>query len=302
MVREGLSGRQKIIGYAATKEEAMVLLAEYNHHPWDISRRDMTLKQVYDLFMEKRASQFAPSTIRAARSSYHYISDLERLPYRQINTYMMRDTIDKCDKSYSVKNSIRTLWVALDRLAMEMDVIDKSYASLLRSEETTPKKRHPFTDEEIAKLWEVGYDFALVLLYTGFRHSELRAMPIENIDLENRTMMGGVKTKAGKDRVVPIHHRIFPIVERLVKESKTGKVFDVSASHSSALWSERMNELGMDHVPHECRHTFRTKLDSAGANKVSIDMLMGHASHSVGERVYTHKTIEELRKSIELLA
>lgn len=67
------------------------------------------------------------------------------------------------------------------------------------------------------------------------------------------------------------------------------------------VWNELMNTLNMDHTPHECRHTFRSRLDSAGANKVCIDRLMGHKSKGTGERVYTHKNIEELRLNIELI-
>ena len=66
-------------------------------------------------------------------------------------------------------------------------------------------------------------------------------------------------------------------------------------------WNKIMKSLNLKHTPHECRHTFRSKLDSAGANKRCIDLLMGHKSKDVGERVYTHKTLEELREAIELL-
>ena len=62
-----------------------------------------------------------------------------------------------------------------------------------------------------------------------------------------------------------------------------------------------MKKLNMNHTPHECRHTFRSNLDSAGANKVCIDRLMGHKSTDTGERVYTHKNIDELRLNIELI-
>ena len=58
----------------------------------------------------------------------------------------------------------------------------------------------------------------------------------------------------------------------------------------------------IDKTPHECRHTFRSRLDSAGANKVCIDLMMGHKSKEVGERVYTHKKLEELKFAIELIA
>ena len=62
-----------------------------------------------------------------------------------------------------------------------------------------------------------------------------------------------------------------------------------------------MQDTGMQHVPHECRHTFRSRLDSAGANRVCIDRLMGHKSGNTGERVYTYKILEELRANIELI-
>lgn len=63
-----------------------------------------------------------------------------------------------------------------------------------------------------------------------------------------------------------------------------------------------MESHNMKHTPHECRHTFRSRLDSAGANKKCIDLMMGHKSKEVGERVYTHKTLDELKEAILLIA
>ncbi len=67
------------------------------------------------------------------------------------------------------------------------------------------------------------------------------------------------------------------------------------------LWHEIMEKLKMKHTPHECRHTFRSWLDSVGANKVCIDRIMGHKSKDTGERIYTHKNVEELKLNIELI-
>lgn len=75
----------------------------------------------------------------------------------------------------------------------------------------------------------------------------------------------------------------------------------VSTPKYYEIWNSIMNELEMEHTPHECRHTFRSRLDSAGANKVCIDLMMGHKSKEVGERVYTHKTVQELKDAIELI-
>lgn len=62
-----------------------------------------------------------------------------------------------------------------------------------------------------------------------------------------------------------------------------------------------VNDLNMNHTPHEPRHTFITELDNLGANKTSIKRLAGDKRGDVTEKVYTHKDIEQLRKAVELL-
>lgn len=42
-------------------------------------------------------------------------------------------------------------------------------------------------------------------------------------------------------------------------------------------------------------------MDNAGANKVSIQRIMGHASKDVTDKIYTHKYIEEVIKAIDLI-
>lgn len=45
----------EIIGYAATREEGLTLLSEYNRDPWDVDRAKITLQQLFDLWKEKKA-------------------------------------------------------------------------------------------------------------------------------------------------------------------------------------------------------------------------------------------------------
>jgi len=128
---------------------------------------------------------------------------------------------------------------------------------------------------------------------------------IGKINLEANTIAGGTKTKAGKDRVVPIHSKIRGIVERRLETSEK-YLFSHNSNRCSdstywLLWQSIMKSANREHTPHGCRHIFRSRLDSAGANKKCIDMMMGHKSKDVGERVYTHKTIDELKTAIELV-
>ena len=58
------------------------------------------------------------------------------------------------------------------------------------------------------------------------------------------------------------------------------------------LWKK----LEMKHRPHDARHTFASLMDSANANKLCIKRIIGHSSPDITDSVYTHKTLEELKK------
>ena len=145
----------------------------------------------------------------------------------------------------------------------------------------------------------------MIFIYSGWRISELLALTPADVDLQSGTMTGGTKTKAGKNRIVPIHSKIRPLVEARLAQGGPRLISNEGRAICPATyrnyWTEIMAHLGMAHVPHECRHTFESLLDSAGANRKCIDILMGHVSKGTGNRVYNHKTIEELRLNIELI-
>lgn len=310
VVKEGISGKQKPIGYTATREEGLILLAQYNNDPWDIETDKITFRELYELWLEKRAVKLGKSNKSSLKSAYNHCSKLNKIRYKQIKSYQMQDCIDSCGCGYSTQGAIKNLFGHLDRFAMELDIISKCCSDLLTSEPIPETTKEVFSNAEVSRLWEneklEWVDSILFFLYSGFRISEMIELKIETIDLEQQTMTGGTKTAAGKNRVVPIHSKILHIVQNRVKQSKSGYLFEyqgkkLNQTQYREFWNDIMQKLKMQHTPHECRHTFRSRLDSAGANKVCIDRLMGHKSKGTGERVYTHKNIEELRLNIELI-
>ena len=85
----------------------------------------------------------------------------------------------------------------------------KRYSELLTSDPIPPTSRLPFTNDEIKTVWEhqsdPWVDTVLILLYSGWRISEFLNLKPKDIDLKEGTMKCGTKTKAGKNRIVPIH-------------------------------------------------------------------------------------------------
>lgn len=304
----GSGGKPIIIGYVATREEGLALLAQYNANPWDVNTSKITLAVLFELWKEKRAPKLGAANQSALQAAYGHCKSLGGMQYRDIRAYNMQGCIDGCGKGASTQAAIKNLWTHLDKFALELDIITRQYSSLLTTAAAPPTSRTPFTPEEVSRLWEhqaePWVDSVLIFLYSGWRISELLALTPDDVDLEAGTMKGGTKTAAGKNRIVPIHSRIRPLIEARLADAGPrllcyhGKHVPVSTYR--LLWRDIMKRLDMNHVPHECRHTFETRLDSAGGNRRCIDLLMGHTSKDVGNRVYNHKTLSELQNTVEL--
>jgi len=295
------------IGYFPTREAGLNALALFNNDPWDVDKAKITFAELFKLWEEKKLPKFGKSNQSSMRSAYKHCTALHGLQYRNVRAHHMQECIDGCGCGYSTQGAIKALLKHLDSFALELDVTHKQYSALISSDPVPETSKRPFTDAEVDALWayqsEPWVDSVLIFLYTGFRLSELLAVECAHVDLKQQTITGGTKTKAGKNRVVPIHPRIAPLVAARVGGKflleHNGR-WCISTTYYG-LWREVMEKTGMSHTPHECRHTFRSRLDSAGANKVAVDRIMGHKSSDTGERVYTHKTLDELRAAIALL-
>lgn len=139
-------------------------------------------------------------------------------------------------------------------------------------------------------------DLILITIYTGLRPTELLEITTDNVHLNEQYMIGGMKTEAGTDRVIPIADKILPLVKnrydanrRFLVNNKYGNHYTYG-SYVSANFNTVMNKLNMKHLPHDGRHTFASLMDDAGANEVCIKLIMGHSMrNNVTKGVYTHK-------------
>lgn len=297
------------IGYFPTREAGLIALAEYNRSPYDVDANKITFEELYEKWLDNGTGKLGKSNLSSLKAAFKHCSNVHKMKYKEIRAYHMQDCIDNCGRSYSTQWAIKNLFNHLDRYAIGLDIIIRSFSQLTTAESIPETSKKPFTDDEVTALWKISdepwVDSVLIFLYSGWRISELLGMKREDVDIEAGTMKGGVKTKSGKGRVVPIHSKVFEFVKRRYDEggeylfTYNGK--RVSTSQYYIFWGGIMEAIQAKHTVHECRHTFRTRLDGAGANKVCIDRLMGHSGGGTGEKVYTHKTLDELKTAIELI-
>lgn len=309
MVREGKTGKQEILGYTTTYEDGLQMLAEYNKKPWDIENKSYNLEDLFQLWLENKSKKLGNASLHSLKSAWKHCQELKEMEYSCLKVYQMQDCIDNCGCGYATQGAIKNLFQHLEKFARELEISDKNCASLLTVATASPEKKSIFTEKERKMLWQHQsddwVDSVLIFLHTGFRISELLDIKKEQVDLEKRIITGGGKTEAGKNRVIPIHPDIMPfILDRMSDDgeyllSYRGEKCDQQWYRS--VWKKKMEQFSMNHTPHECRHTFRSLLDTAGANPVCIDRLMGHRSQGTGERIYTHKSLDELRENLELV-
>lgn len=305
------------LGYYESRRKAMMALADYNNNPFDLSRGKLTFKEIYDRVVKEKWPDGPTETQRSNflgyQAAFNWSEQIHDKLFIDLRKRHLQKVVDDCKRAYGTKRKIRVLFREMYRHAMENDLVTRDYSQFVDIGPSEPMtKRAPFTNEEIQKLWNNIHrsDFIeviLIMIYTGLRPGEILEIKTKNVFIDERYMRGGFKTIAGTNRIIPIHKRILSFVKKRVDlgheyliTRKNGQQMKYS-NFRRDYFNKIMNDLGMNHRPHDCRHTFATLMDNAGANKVSIKRIMGHASRSITDRVYTHKDITELKKAVDML-
>ena len=59
------------IGYYESRPAAIAALADYNRNPYDIEASSITFSEVYEKWLERRASKLSISNLRGYRAAYN---------------------------------------------------------------------------------------------------------------------------------------------------------------------------------------------------------------------------------------
>lgn len=309
------NGKQQYqtIGYYKTSKLALQALAEYNANPYDIQTNSITFSEVYDKWSEEHFKDIVPSAVRTWKSAYNYCKPLYDMRFKDIRVVHLEEAIKNANVGDNTKARMKSMFNLIYKYALRHEICDKDYASLCNSVKKVKPviERVPFTKDEIKVLWDnIDFPFAnmvLVGIYSGWRPQELAILKNSNIDLENGTMTGGLKTEAGKNRIVPIHSKIFPIIESCYDENNEYLFNDSNGYQGTSMTYDKyrtrfkkvMAKLEMNHKPHDTRHTFITFAKEYDINEYILKLIVGHSIQDVTEKIYTHRTVEQLKEEIK---
>lgn len=311
----------KYIGYFTKRAEAMSFLADYNkgivlpEAAQSISDM-LTFEEVYKKWWEEqqRIKPKSASAINNYKMAFGYMSSLHSRKFATIRTGELQEVL--LSRSHMSKSTISFMMVVLHgmyKYALRWDIVDRDYSQGLEAVYSRDKsiEHKPFTDEEIEALWAscdaTDASLALILIYTGMRCSELLNLRTKNIHLDERYMIGGIKTEAGKDRVIPIADKIYPLIANHIDNSteyllpnEYGRAWSY-ARFNQLVWKPLMERMDMEHRTHDCRHTFATLSARAGISDYHRKLIMGHTVKDLTNGVYTHVSPAELVADVNLL-
>lgn len=304
------------IGYFPTKQDALSALINYNKNPYDIKTNTITFSEVYERWSKEHFLKVTPSSCRSWIAAYNHSKPLHNMRMRDIRPNHLEETIKNANVGDSTKQRMKSLYNLMYKYCLKYDIVEKDYAALCDSvKRGTPTiKRVPFSDKEIQALWDnINFpfvDMVLIGIYSGWRPQELAVLKINDVNLEAWTFFGGLKTDAGRNRCVPIPPAIRELVKRnydkAIAMSSEYLFNDENGQQSTYLtydkyrgrFSKINNKLGMQHKPHDTRHTFITKAKEANMNEYILKLIVGHTVEDITERVYTHRTMQQLQEEM----
>lgn len=303
---------RKYLGYYKTRQEAMKALADYNQNPFDLATREVTFAELYEkwLTLKDRGKQVTACNAAAFKS----LSVLHNMAFIDIRKRHIQGVIDSSPLSHSSKSRMKVLCNQLFKYAIDQEIVTTNFAALVEMPPSEQSRIHnPFTPAELDTLWQntddSGAVIALILSYTGLRPAELAQIKTADVDLENRYMRGGLKTTASKNRIIPIAQKILPVIRRLYNPNAEYLLVSPIDNKSTLTYARLVNHfwkrspllksLPVKHLPHDGRHTCATLLDNAEVPLKIRQLILGHAAQDVTNRVYTHKTIQQLVDAID---
>lgn len=303
--------------YFTTYNEAYAALLKYNSNPFDLSEY-MNVEELYKKWIEKRKA--LNLDLRNITFAWKYCSSVYKIPIRELRArhiiYCIEEgtAISRGESKYAsetVRARIKELFNQLLDFAIEYDLVDRNVAKNIDVRKLAPPKQEtvklvhqilpPGKILEIEKDASTNDIAAMILIqcYTGLRPQELATLLVENINTENWSIIAGMKTESGKNRIIPIHEKIRGYVKRFIDRSDGKYLFEI---HSYEKYKYEFKKYLPNQKPHDPRLHFVTSAKNSNMDEYAIKRIVGHKITDVTESVYTKRSVEWLHAELSKLA
>lgn len=271
--------------------------------------KKLTFTEVYERFMAWKFAEgtnYSKATKSNYSAAYSYCTTLYDKSFEDLKATNLQEFIDnqKGLKKGSLK-AILVLFNQMYKYAIYAEIVSENKSKFVKiNKEDDTEHGTAFSERELKILWKNSADtdvqLILIMCYSGWRIGELENL---EVNLDKRFFQGGSKTKAGKDRIVPIHPCIYNFVKSRINTD--GTLLNMNkVTYRMFRFYPILEKLGIvgspKHTPHDCRHTFSALCEKYGVRENDRKRMLGHSfGNDVTNAVYGHRTLEELRSEIK---
>lgn len=296
-----------------SKKEAMEIDPEvYQKVQEKMSKKVPTFLDIYYILDKDEFSLLSPQTQNSMHGAIKHLKKLHYLKIDQITLRMIQDVFDEDGSNHSTQVHMKTICTKVFRYAVVNQYIERNddYTSYIRIAKYEESDMHrPYTINEILALKKADTPethIMLIFIYTGVRINELLNINRDNIHIDEKCdddgterlisyMITGSKTKAGKNRIVPIHDDIKQfVIDELLKPEK--RLVDVTyANFTTRTVLIKVNKLlNTHHTMHDTRKTFATLCQMNNLNVYIRKKVLGHRMNDITFDVYTNESKNRL--------
>lgn len=296
-----------------SKKEAMEIDPEVYQKVQDkMSKKVPTFLDIYYILDKDEFSLLSPQTQNSMHGAIKHLKKLHYLKIDQITLRMIQDVFDEDGSNHSTQVHMKTICTKVFRYAVVNQCIERNddYTSYIRIAKYEESDMHrSYTINEILALKKADTPEAhimLIFIYTGVRINELLNINRDNIHIDEKCdddgterlisyMITGSKTKAGKNRIVPIHDDIKQyVIDELLKPEK--RLVDVTyANFTTRTVLIKVNKLlNTHHTMHDTRKTFATLCQMNNLNVYIRKKVLGHRMNDITFDVYTNESKNRL--------
>ena len=289
-----------------TKKEALAYLPVLQGIVPEPARKTLRLADAHALWQETRRYQKLSDDKKSHyRTAWNRLTDLHYRDIASLRFCELQAAVDAAPGKFYPKRDVKNLLSHLYKIAIREEALTAAQDRIQYIElpDTPASEREFFHSAEVAAIWADYRDghaiagYALDMIYTGMRPGELRQITKANVHLDERYMIGGIKTDAGKERVIPLAEVILPVIRAQLEASRHGLI-DWNEEDFYDEWGEMVNRTGIRPLPpYCCRHTAATALDEAGVDRTVIMEIMGHKDYNT-TLIYTHVSPERKVEAI----
>lgn len=299
------------IGYYDTKKAAVEALGRLTGVSVT-ERYNWSFAQVYEAWKQEHFPEIGQAGQEQYERAFDVFRSLHNKVFRELRAGDYQVILDRyADRSASTVAKYKQLLTQMGEFAIREEIATVNFGKFVKARGQESHGHEAMTEDEVSRIYaaaDSGDETARLvccLLSTGMRIGELFALRIA--DCHEDYVIGGEKTKAGRDRIIPIRQEGREHFAYFVYHADGDRLIDGYSGNRDARnfrrreYARLLDSLGIDRskTPHSTRVTYTTQAVSSGVAPADLQKILGHANFDTTQRHYNKPTPEALVQAVE---